>query len=172
MSFRGHHWQIIQGPKWIQTKKGLPEILRIWNWQSFSFPVLYIIHVTQSNGSSKNENTVILYSPSCHSKHVWLTFFWDILICSWAVNINGVQFCLEICSCFLQKMTGQPEFTYVSVCVISISAVDKNNNSTFTFSHLADTFHPKQLTNEDNGSNQNQQKSNDMNVSVSITQYT
>ncbi len=28
--------------------------------------------------------------------------------------------------------------------------------STFTFSHLADGFYPKRLTNEDNGSNQNQ----------------
>ncbi len=35
---------------------------------------------------------------------------------------------------------------------------------TFIFSHLADAFYPKRLTNEDNGSNQNQQKSNNMQV--------
>ncbi len=36
-------------------------------------------------------------------------------------------------------------------------------------------FYPKRLTNEDNGSNQNQQKSNDMQVLwqvISLTQYT
>ncbi len=46
----------------------------------------------------------------------------------------------------------------------------KAATGTFTFSHLADTFYfflffyPKRLTNEDNGGNQNQQKSNDMQV--------
>ncbi len=33
---------------------------------------------------------------------------------------------------------------------------------TFTFSHLADAFISKRLTNEDNRSNQNQQNSNDI----------
>ncbi len=50
-----------------------------------------------------------------------------------------------------------------------------NINNTFTLS-FSRRFYPKRLTNEDNGSNQNQQKSNEMQVLyqvlVSLTQYT
>ncbi len=51
----------------------------------------------------------------------------------------------------------------------------KSFKSNFTFSHLADAFIQSDL-NEDNRSNQNQQKSNNMQVIlqvlVSLTQYT
>ncbi len=41
---------------------------------------------------------------------------------------------------------------YLIVCIYFLKFA-------FTFSHLADCFYPKRLTNEDNGSNQNQQVS-------------
>ncbi len=42
--------------------------------------------------------------------------------------------------------------------------IDNYNNIIFTFSQFIRRVYPKQLTNEDNGSNQNQQKSIDTQV--------
>ncbi len=53
--------------------------------------------------------------------------------------------------------------------------IDNYNNVIFTFSQFSSFVYPKRLTNDDNGSNQHQQKSNDVQVlqqvSVSLTYY-
>ncbi len=61
---------------------------------------------------------------------------------------------------------------FATATTLQLTEYITDTYNTFTFSRR---FYPKQLTNEDNGSNQNQQKSSDMQVlwqvSVSLTQY-